>query len=652
VVYLKRLILTIKLVFSIRKPLAFLLLLRNYIKAKLVKSPVLRGVDIVLTYACNLKCKHCNISGMLQSENNPLSLDEYREIEKECTRLGVVQYTFTGGEPLLAENFEEIVKIFKPYKRIMLLQTNGALIKSYDDAIRLRKIGINVVNVSMDSGIAEEHDRNRGLAGHWEQTQKCLSYGKKAGLKTMIGTVISHNNLHSIGIKKLISYAQKNNIILLLNLAAPTGKWFKNKDVILTKEDQEYIRNLVRQNPHVRLDMDSTINQYGCPAFKEKLYITPYGDVTGCTFVPVAFGNIRYMSIEEIRKIGLRIEFMNKYSKICYAAEDHDFINQYMSQLEPPMPEHFSYLRKNNTIKTKDYTCPVCGSNKYLEEVCNGVDFEYGIEGKFNLFLCFFCGLISSIPRPSLGDLERIYPESYHAYQRPQNLLFKYLSGLNLKKRIKRYRQLLGERGRIMDVGCGDGEIMEPIQAAGYECHGLEFKKSIVRKAQEKGLKVFEGILEEGDNIKSDSYDLLIMNHLIEHFQNPPLAIKNAFRLLRKGGWICGETPNKNCRERNIFSDKWSGYHIPRHLQIFSEKNIKKLFLDNGFSKVTIKKSLNPGQLALSMQNWYISRHPKTKLSSGKARIYPFFLILSIPIVLLEYVFSSKTGIMYFEVQK
>lgn len=341
---LKRFYFTSKLIFTPTKPAAFLTALKSYLHAKISDKPVIRGVDIVTNYSCNLLCKHCNIDNMVKNKNNQLTLDDYREIEKQCTNLGIFQYCFTGGEPLLCKDFEEIVKIFKPYKRIMLIQTNGRLITSFSKAKHLKDIGIDILNVSLDSGIAQEHDKNRGVKGHYFHTLKVIDWGKKAGMQIIIGTVVSHENLHSEGINKLINFVNKNNYILLLNLAVPAGKWYKNQNILLTKEDQAFVRELVKNNPALRLDMNSTINQYGCPAFKEKLYITPYGEVTGCTFAQISFGNVKDKSLKEIRNLALKTNLMNKYSQICYAAEDRNFINKYMSKLGNIVPQDYKKI--------------------------------------------------------------------------------------------------------------------------------------------------------------------------------------------------------------------------------------------------------------------------------------------------------------------
>lgn len=352
---LKRFLLSVKTVAPWHKPMAFSTLVYSYLKAKVTTAPILRGVDIVTNFSCNLKCSHCNIETMKKPKSEELTLDDYRRIEKECTELGVFQYSFTGGEPLLRKDFEEVVKIFKPHKRLMLVQTNATLIKDLEKAKWLKKIGIDIINVSLDSGIEEEHDTNRGLKDNYKQTIDALKLCRKAGLHVIIGSVVSHSNLHSEGLNALFDYAKEAKISIILNLAVPTGKWFDNKDILLTEEDQIYVRELVNKNPYLRLDMDSTINEYGCPAFKEKLYISPYGDVTGCTFVQVSFGNLKEKSLKEIRDKALNTDFMDKYAKRCYAAENKEFIKKYMSQLGEDVPKTYEEvsLKEKEAENTK-----------------------------------------------------------------------------------------------------------------------------------------------------------------------------------------------------------------------------------------------------------------------------------------------------------
>lgn len=300
-----------------------------------------------------------------------------------------------------------------------------------------------------------------------------------------------------------------------------------------------------------------------------------------------------------------------------------------------------------------NHRCPFCQSNNNQLIIENGIDYEYDVKGNFKYYQCRKCQLIFLYPRPTLSKIIDYYPPNYHSYQRPSSSFFKFLSKINLNKRKEKYERLIGRSGKILDVGCGDGEIMEALETgSNYECSGIEFKKEIVRQGKNKGLNIVYGTLETTKVFRSSTFDLLIMNHLIEHLEKPEITLKKAYLLLKPGGWISGETPNSKSIERILLQKKWAGYHIPRHLQIFSSHNIDKFLKSIGFSKIVIKKSYTPGQWALSLQNIYLSIFPKTNLKNGKSKLYPFFLLLAIPIAISENLFSKESSVMYFEAQK
>jgi MoaA/NifB/PqqE/SkfB family radical SAM enzyme len=314
-----------------RKPVLILKLVRNTLATLLGKKP-LRGVDIVEDYACNMKCGHCNVASMIRPGKPKLGVEDWRDLVRQADKLGVVSYTFTGGEPLLNKNFENFIKIFEPEKNLILVQTSGFLVDE-EKCRWLKKLGVDICNVSLDSLDENEHDRSRGVPGAFARTMEAIRCCRKAGLKVMAGTVVSHKNVRSENFLNLVKFARKEGFLLLANLAIPAGRWSNNSDILLTPEDQLYIRELAAEYKVLRLDFNSNLLRYGCPAFKEKLYVTPYGEVMGCTFVQISFGNILKTSLKEIRAAGLSFEAFAKYNDSCPAAERKEFIDKYMARI-------------------------------------------------------------------------------------------------------------------------------------------------------------------------------------------------------------------------------------------------------------------------------------------------------------------------------
>jgi 2-polyprenyl-3-methyl-5-hydroxy-6-metoxy-1,4-benzoquinol methylase len=141
------------------------------------------------------------------------------------------------------------------------------------------------------------------------------------------------------------------------------------------------------------------------------------------------------------------------------------------------------------------------------------------------------------------------------------------------------------KRGRLLEVGCGDGHRLAKIRALGWEVEGQEVNVAAASYAQDKlGLPVFLGKLETLE-LPASAYDGIIMNHVIEHAHDPRSLIKECFRLLKPDGALTMVTPNINSFGHETFGPHW--YHLdpPRHLRLFSQNNLRQLTEEAGFAK-------------------------------------------------------------------
>jgi SAM-dependent methyltransferase len=300
----------------------------------------------------------------------------------------------------------------------------------------------------------------------------------------------------------------------------------------------------------------------------------------------------------------------------------------------------------------KKMPCPVCGSKRFLVVVRKGVDYEYGVRGDFQIVKCQSCGLVHLNPRPALKEVISYYPKTYHAYQKPtQHLMFRLMNGVRWLTRANQYLRLIGKSGRILDVGCGDGEVLEELQKRGlWELWGLDFNEGVIKTAKKKGLRVYAGTIESV-RLPKDYFDLIIMNHLVEHLENPLGTMRRARELLRKGGFVVGQLPNIDCWEYPLFGEKWAGFHIPRHLQMFSKKTLGVLFQKAGFKHIQIGPAFHPGQWPLSLENLLVSKNPGLRRINGKTPYYNLAVLSCAPLVIMEYLFR-KASIMNFVARK
>jgi radical SAM protein with 4Fe4S-binding SPASM domain len=123
------------------------------------KQPLLSHIDIELTERCNNACLHCYINlpeHDHHAKQNELSTDQWKEILRQAAELGVLTVRFTGGEPLLRDDFSELYLFTRRLGIKVMLFTNGRLItpELADLFVRippLKKIEISVYGMHQQS---------------------------------------------------------------------------------------------------------------------------------------------------------------------------------------------------------------------------------------------------------------------------------------------------------------------------------------------------------------------------------------------------------------------------------------------------------------------------------------------------------------------
>ena len=123
------------------------------------KRLFLGSLDIELTERCNNNCVHCyiNLSATdLAAKKRELSISQIKEILKEAVSLGCLTVRFTGGEPLLREDFEELYIFARKLGLKVLIFTNATLIMPhladlFSHILPLEKVEITVYGMKKAS---------------------------------------------------------------------------------------------------------------------------------------------------------------------------------------------------------------------------------------------------------------------------------------------------------------------------------------------------------------------------------------------------------------------------------------------------------------------------------------------------------------------
>jgi len=147
------------------------------------------------------------------------------------------------------------------------------------------------------------------------------------------------------------------------------------------------------------------------------------------------------------------------------------------------------------------------------------------------------------------------------------------------------------QKGRALDVGCGDGSIVKLAQDLGWNAEGVDFDPQAVETARRRGLSVCLGRLSDR-SYPGNSFDLIQSHHSIEHVHDPVAMLSEIYRILRPGGSLIVTTPNADSSGAKHFGPHWRGLEPPRHLQIFNGKNLLTLAKRAGFAQCAISSTM------------------------------------------------------------
>lgn len=210
----------------------------------------------------------------------------------------------------------------------------------------------------------------------------------------------------------------------------------------------------------------------------------------------------------------------------------------------------------------------------------------------FNEYLCSKCKLSFVYPEPTaLWLKEKVY--SYESgYQGNKQ------ADLSIVVQEKRFVKILDfiskekPRGKILDVGCSNGQFMYWAKHRGFEASGIEINKRTADIAKQNGFAVHQGFVETAPYDKQ-SFDVVYLGDVIEHVTNPRNFVSSALTFLKPGGLLLISTPNMNCWWSNttlffykIYGIPWSSATPPHHLFQFSQSNLDRLVAENGLNNV------------------------------------------------------------------
>ena len=236
--------------------------------------------------------------------------------------------------------------------------------------------------------------------------------------------------------------------------------------------------------------------------------------------------------------------------------------------------------------------CPACRS-EVVREV------RSSLWDKVGLSRCESCGSEFLNPQPSDSRLEEIYsPTYYQPWSYESSDVVRATKQLTFEPALAATN--LAPGARLLDVGCGTGDLLALASARGLEAYGVDLNELAIERARDTvpDARLHRGVLDDKP-FPSVTFDAITMFDFIEHARDPEQEIRAAAARLAPGGRLVISTPRVDSVTRRLTGRSWPQYR-EEHLTYFSANGIHALMQRVGMviTRLTsTKKVLTPSYL-------------------------------------------------------
>lgn len=265
--------------------------------------------------------------------------------------------------------------------------------------------------------------------------------------------------------------------------------------------------------------------------------------------------------------------------------------------------------------------CVVCGREARLRY----------LKGLAHYWECRGCGLLYQYPPPNPlemhGLCEAEYSEGvYRQYVRAREL--KYATFRARLSLIRRY----APSGRLLDVGCACGYLIDVALEAGYDAYGIEFSTAAIGQASpEARRRIFQGSIDQVKVETLEPFDVITAFDIVEHSLFPLQFLIRLHALLRPGGCLVLTTPDTRHVLRFLMGKRWPMLQPLQHTFLFSRQSLRLALERVGLRVATLRRATKfltldylAGQIEDHNPSLYRAYRTLSRFMPLAIRRYPF----------------------------
>ena len=163
----------------------------------------------------------------------------------------------------------------------------------------------------------------------------------------------------------------------------------------------------------------------------------------------------------------------------------------------------------------------------------------------------------------------------------------------NFTPMVKDWREVKGDKLKILDVGCNMGILVEGATNEGFDIEGIDINKHSIKVGKEEWPKIADNLTIKDfiqPQVEEKLYDVVVLSDILSHVGNPMQLLRNALQVLKDDGLIYINIVNFGCKRAAEELHKWDGVGVGENITLYSQESFALVAEEIGIEYETYRE--------------------------------------------------------------